>query len=227
MAEPGASFEAESASAEAGGRGWVATLFSAVALIFSGISFYVSVMQQADLDVYVPPVLQYGRDGGGDTEVLALPLTIVNDGANTGTVLALQLTVENTAPDASVKSRTFYSAFVGEHPRDANAPNRSFAPISVPGRATYSETIRFYPQGSSVPRLITAVGEYKFTLSLTIAKPAEPTLLDRVFPISAPDALTFTRTLPFISDQHLAFRRGTISMHAKDWKPTVSSAAAN
>jgi hypothetical protein len=220
---------AESGSAEvseAGGRGWITTLISAVALVFSGISFYFSVMQQADLEVFVPPVLQYGRDGGGDTEVLAVPITIVNEGANTGTVLAMELTVENAAPDAAVKSRVFYSAFVGEHPRDANAPNRSFAPISVPGRATYSETIRFYPQGSSVPRLITAVGEYKFTLSLIVAKPAEPSLLDRVIAVRAPAPLTFTRTLPFMSEQHLAFRRGTISMYAKDWKPAVSSTAA-
>ncbi len=31
-------------------------------------------------------------------------------------------------------------------------------------------------------------------------------------------------TLPWISDQQLGFRRATIAMHAKDWKPTASAA---
>lgn len=206
------------------GGGWLANVLSAVAFLFSGLSFYMSALQQADLDVFVPPVLQYARDGGGEVDVIALPVTISNGGANTGTVLAMELVVENPAPGAEPKSKTFYSAFVGEHPRSAEATNKTFAPISVPGRATYSETIRFYPQGNPLPKVIADRGDYKFTLKLMVAAPAEPSLIERMLKVRAPEPLVFTRTLPYLSEQHLSFRRGTISMHAKDWQPTTSGA---
>jgi len=37
-----------------------------------------------------------------------------------------------------------------------------------------------------------------------------------------PGAAQFFRTVPYLSEQHLNFRRGTIAMHAKDWKPTAA-----
>jgi hypothetical protein len=202
--------------------GWVATAISAVAFLFSGVSFYMSALQQADLEVYVPPVLQYARDAGGEVDVFALPVTIANNGANTGSVLAMELTVEPTKAGAEPRSKTFYSAFIGEHPRDSQAPSKTFAAIAVPGRATYSETIRFYPQGNPLPKIVQEAGEYRFTLRLTVATPADPSWLDRIFAVRAPAPLAFERNLPFLSEQHLGFRRGTISMHAKDWKPTAS-----
>jgi hypothetical protein len=107
-------------AAEGGGGGsWLANVPSALAFLFSGLSFYTSALQQADLEVYVPPVLQYGRDGGGggDVDVFAVPITIANGGANTGTVLAMELVVENLKAAAEPKSKTFYSAFIGEHLR--------------------------------------------------------------------------------------------------------------
>lgn len=210
------------AASHAGGR--IATAISAAAFLFSGASFYSSVLQQADLEVYVPPVLQYARDGGGEIDVFAIPITIANNGANTGTVLAFELTVE-PGPSATEKApKTFYSAFMGEHPRNPDAVNKTFAPISVPGRATYSDTIRFYPQGNPLPKVVNDAGVYNFKLVITIAEPTEPSLLDRMFRPRGPAPLKFTRTLPYVSEQHLSFRRGTISMHDKDWKPTASGA---
>jgi hypothetical protein len=204
------------------GGGWLATSISALAFLFSGISFYMSALQQADLEVYVPPVLQYARDAGGEVDVFALPVTIANNGANTGSVLAMELRVENPKAVAEPKSKTFYSAFTGEHPREPDALNRAFAPIAVPGRATFSETIRFYPQGNPLPKLVQEAGDYRFTLRLVVAKPSEPSWADRLIAARAPEPLVFERTIPYISEQHLGFRRGTISMHAKDWKPTSS-----
>ena len=113
-------------------------------------------------------------------------------------------------------------AFFGEHPKNPDAPHKTFAPISVAGRATYSETIRFYPQGNPLPKIVTEAGDFKLTLKLMVASPSDPSLIDRLFSVKAPEPLVFTRTLPFLSEQHLGFRRSTISMHAKDWKPTAS-----
>lgn len=203
--------------------GKLATVISLSAFLFSGLSFYESVLKQADLDVFVPPVIHYARDGGGDIDVLAIPITIANDGASTGTVLSMELSVERLEEKADPKKKTFYSAYVGEHPRDSQAIRKSFAPISIPGRGTYTETIRFYPQGNPLPKLVTDRGDYKLTLSLSVAKPAQSGLLSSVFRVSDPAPITFVRTLPYITEQGLGHRRDTIAMYAKDWKPTTSA----
>jgi hypothetical protein len=205
---------------KSGGGGFMATLVSLLAFIFSGLSYYESSLKQAELEVFVPPMINYARDG--DTDVFAIPVTIANSGSNTGTVLFMELAVENQKADADPKSKTFFSAFVGEHPREATAINRAFAPISVPGRATFSETVRFYPQGNALPRILNEEGDYKLTLKLLVARPDQPAWLEKIAPVSEPAPLVFVRNIPFVSHQHLTFRRGTIGMYAKDWKPATS-----
>ncbi|MBX9589175.1 MAG: hypothetical protein K2X43_07715 [Hyphomonadaceae bacterium] len=206
--------------AEAGPHGGkLATVFSAVALAFSFISFYMSALQGPELEVYVPPAIHYGRDGGGDTELFAIPITITNSGARSGAVLSMELEVQNLKTNAT---KRYYSAFLGEHPRDAASPNRQFAPLSIPGRAVFSETVRFYPVGEALPRLVDAQGEYAFRLQLNTATPPHPSLIDRLQGRTQPGPIQFQMTLPWMSDQHLSFRRATIAMHAKDWKPAAA-----
>jgi hypothetical protein len=206
--------------AESGGHGgWLATLFSAAALGFSGFSFYTSALQAPDLEIYVPPTIHYGRDGGGDVELFAIPLTIVNEGARTGTVLSIELEV--TDPKQN-KTKRYYSAFLGEHPRNSDALNRQFTPLSIPGRGVFAETVRFYPAGNPLPKLVDEEGDYQFRITLATAVPPQPSLLDRLAGRTEPAPITFQMTLPWLSEQQLGHRRGTIAMHAKDWKPTAS-----
>lgn len=207
------------------GRGnRLATTVSAFAFAFSGVSFYETVLKQPRLDVFVPPVIHYARDSGGDVELLAVPLTISNDGAKTGTVLSMELTVEALKPAADApKSKTYYSAYMGEHPHDtAGTPGRAFAPLSIIGRSTFSDTVRFYPAGNPLPKLVDDAGDYRFTLRLVTAEPSHPDLVDRWFR-KAPRPIEFERTLPWISEQQLGMRRLAIPMHAKDWRPTASA----
>ncbi|HVY42259.1 MAG TPA: hypothetical protein VG966_04465 [Hyphomicrobiaceae bacterium] len=207
--------------AEGGAHGsLLATIFSAMALGFSGFSFYMSALQGPELEVYVPPTIHYARDGGGDVELFAIPVTIVNDGARTGTVLSIELEVESAK---SKKSKRYYSAFLGEHPRNSDALNRQFAPLSIPGRGVFTETVRFYPAGNPLPKLIDEEGEFLFRLKLNTATPAEPSLLDRLAGRTEPAPVSFQMTLPWISEQQLDMRRATIAMHAKDWKPTAAT----
>lgn len=209
------------AQASHGGR--AATALSAIALLFSGLSYYESALKDAELEFFVPPVIQYGRDG--DAEVFMVPITVSNNGSRTGTVLAMELVAENpSAQGEEAKNKTFYSAFLGEHPRNPEQAGRAFAPISVPARATYTETIRFYPQGNYFPKLVTDKGTFKFSLKLYTATGSEPSVVQRATGGTAPKPIEFERILPYLSDQHVEFRRGTISMHAPDWKPaTVKS----
>lgn len=202
-----------SLTAAMGYGGWQATILSGFALLISAYSLYESTFKTADIEVYIPPVIQYARDGGGDTELFALPITVTNSGARTGTILSMQLAVENLK---TKRTKNYYSAFRGEHQINPDATNRAFAPISIAGRETFSDTVRFYPVGNPLPKLIDDAGDYRFTLSLVTAAPKQPDLIDRVLG-SKPAPVVFERTLPWMSDQQLDYRRIAISMPERGW----------
>lgn len=177
------------------------------------MSFYETVIKQPQLAAHVPPVLHYARDGGGDIELFAIPVTIANDGAKTGTVLSMTLEAVNTR--TKVRQR-FYSAYLGDHPKSADETPRAFAPLSIPGRATFSDTIRFYPAGPVRPFVLDDAGEVEFTLTLDTVKPPAGDMLARIFR-TEPTAVRFTRTLPAFSEQQLGMRRLAIAMKESGW----------
>jgi hypothetical protein len=215
--------EGKAAEPRRGATAHIPTMISVLAFGFSTVSYYESAMRQAELAVYVPPVIHYGRDGGGDVELFAIPITITNEGARNGTVLSMDLEVERLdAKEADApRIKRYYSAYLGEHPRNSDAINKAFTPASINGRQTYSETIRFYPAGNPLPKLVQDSGQYRFTLRLNLATPSDPGFLDKIF-LPRVGTVTFTLSMPFLSDQWLGFRRGSIAMHAKDYKPTTS-----
>ena len=200
--------------------GVFATLLSAVALLFSGLSYYDSTLASADLTVYVPAMVHYARDGA---DVFNVPITISNDGARTGTVLSLTLDVENLQPNAERKSARFHGIFLGDWPRDEKAPLRSFAPLSVPGHGTITETVRFYNMGEQMPMLVTDKGDFRFKLTVDTAKGSGGVLDQLTHSDLKP--LTFDLNMPYFAVQNIAFRNGTSAMYNKDWQPAVSSGA--
>ena len=171
----------------------MATLISAFAFAFSGVSFSGGA-EAAEAGGLVPPVMHYARDSGGDIELFAIPVTVLNDGARTGTVLAMELDVTDMK---SGKSKRYYSAYLGDRPLGSTT-NRSFAPLSIPGRATFSDTVRFYPIGNPLPKLVNDAGDFRFTLTLQTADPSHPDVLDWLFH-AKPKPIEFERTLPWIS----------------------------
>ena len=92
-----------------------ATILSAVALVLSAFSLYEASFKTAELEIFIPPVIQYARDGGGDTELFVVPITVTNSGARTGTVLSMELSVEDLK---TKRVKRYYSAFLGEHQVD-------------------------------------------------------------------------------------------------------------
>lgn len=204
--------------------GRLATIVSAFAFAFSGVSFYETVMKQPKLDIFVPPVLHYARDSGGDVELFALPVTISNDGARTGTVISMELDVEALKPaEGAPQHKRYYSAYLGTHPaQDSGTPGRAFAPMSITGRSSFTDTVRFYPIGNPLPKLVQEPGDYRFTLHVTTGAPAHPDLADRLLR-KPPKPLVFERTLTWISEQQLGMRRLAIPMHVKEWTPAAAS----
>jgi hypothetical protein len=191
--------------------GLQATILSAVALVLSAFSLYESSFKTAEIEIFVPPVIHYARDSGGDVELFAIPITVTNSGARTGTVLSMQLEVEDLK---SHKTKRYYSAYLGEHQVNPGATNRSFAPLSIAGRETFTDTVRFYPVGNPLPKLAEEAGDFRFTLTLVTAAPAHPDLIDRYL-AKAPEPVAFERTLPWVSEEQLGSRRITIAMREK------------
>ena len=193
----------------------LATLISGFALAFSGVSFYETVMKQPKLAAYVPPVLHYGRDSAIEAEVFAIPVTISNEGARTGTVLSMDLEVENLK---SHDRKRFYSAYFGDHPKNPDTTARAVAPLSILGRSTFSDTVRFYPKGNPLPYLAQDAGDFAFTLTLQTAIPTKSDPLSWLWH-TPPPPITFTRNLPWMSQQQLEFHRITIAMKEPGWAP--------
>lgn len=112
------------------------TLVSILALVFSGFSFYETVLKQASLRIYQPPLIHMFRQGYRD--VLAVPITISNDGARRGTILSFDLEVTHPETKRSVK---FQNLHFGDSPK---GDVKLFNPITVPGRSSYSGVVLFH-----------------------------------------------------------------------------------
>src|SRR5215510_12268393 len=115
---------------------WSTLLSSIIALVFSVFSLYETVIKQADLRVYQPPLIYMYRENFRD--VFAIPITLSNVGTQHGTVLSFDLEV--TQPE-TVKAMKFQSLRFGESPR---RNSRLFTPITVAGRSSFTEVVLFY-----------------------------------------------------------------------------------
>lgn len=201
------------------GRGWLSSVGSLLAFLFSGVSLYATSLKPPDLKVFVPPVIQYASPyQNTNFEVFAVPVTITNDGARTGTILSMEL----VASDAEGKQvKRFYSGHFGNWSMErARALQfKPFAPISLNGHTSQSDTVLFYPRNEEkVMQLVSAAGAYRFSLRVHLAETADLGLLDRWWRHD-PAPVDFEMTLPTLD--HRAFQNGTLAMHHKDWRSTV------
>jgi len=177
----------------------LATMVSAFAFAFSGVSFYETVLKQANLKVYVTDTLSYTRDPYGNYEVIALPVTIANSGARDGAVVTLQLTVKNLGSDRTETLASAYTAdaqYFGGRDDVANRvkrPKLPFAPLAITGRSAYAGTILFYTSerrdGREQKTLIEPNSKIEMTLSI-LSPPSANWLEQKFFAQPAPITLT-------------------------------------
>lgn len=209
-------------SAERGG-GWLATVISAFALLFSGFSFYETVLRAPELAIYVPPQIQYTDPDRPDSpfEVFVLPITFANHGARSGTVLSLDLTVTNPRTG---QSKRFYSAYSGPWSQDAG---QSFSPVSLSGRAAISQTIQFLPRvEEEVPRILDfEAGDYQLTLTMQTADASEIGWLDGLgLSKGSAEPLSFDMRIGQLDYRNFN-GAGTMPMWAPDYRPASNTAA--
>jgi len=136
----------------------LAALASVVALLFSGFSFYETVLKQAQLRFYEPPLIYMYRKDFRD--VFAIPVTISNDGAQRGTVLSFDMEITHLETKAT---QTFQNLHFGASPKEET---RLFTPITVPGRSSFSDVVLFHALDTG--SFVETTGGVKLPLRITL-----------------------------------------------------------
>lgn len=184
------------------------TLVSILALVFSSYSFYETVLKQASLRIYQPPLIHMFREGFRD--VLAIPITISNDGARRGTVLSFDLEVKHLKTNKTVR---FQNLHFGSSPK---GDIRLFNPITVPGRSSYTGVVLFHALETGAFTETTGGVELplQFTLKLNIDKSGD--LLDSLpSPTSTP--LVFNMKANFIQGFRAMESGRPTRLHDERW----------
>ncbi len=114
----------------------ITTLVSAVALLFSGFSFYETVLKQPEIRLYPPALVHLYRKDFRD--IIAFPVTLSNDGAKRGTILSFNMEVSNPATG---ETRQFENLYFGNDPKDTS---RIFTPLTIAGRSSVGDVVMFY-----------------------------------------------------------------------------------
>jgi hypothetical protein len=212
--------------------GLVVAAISGIALLFSGYSLWETSLKSSDLQIFVPPVIYYSSPyNNSNFEMIQIPVTIVNEGAQTGT--ALHFDLEVTDPRTK-QTKRFYSAEFGvwSMERTRQRAYTGFAPVSLQGHSSRAESVLFYTRGAEEKpeQLIREAGTYQFKLTLVAAEGGSRNWLSSLFGSSEPPSISFERALPFYDAR--SFQEGTIFMHSPDWAASSSGksppgAAAN
>ncbi len=207
-----------------GGR--LTAIVSAVALLLSGYNFWDSTLKQPDLKVFVPPIIQYASPyNNTNFEVFAVPVTIINEGGRSGTILSIDLDATNVKTG---ETKRFYAADFGRWTmeRTRSSSYQPFAPISLAGKASRTETVLFYTKSEKEKpaQLITEPGRFQFKLTLDEAEVGDFGPLDRYFR-GAPATAAFEMELRNYDAR--AFQNGTLALHrAQPAGPAISDAGA-
>jgi hypothetical protein len=196
-------------------------IISIVALTFSGLSLYHTILKQADLAIQVGDLVHYARDPVGDVEILGVPITIANRGARDATVTGLDLRAENETRS----SRIYRASFVGHGAKD----QEPFAPWPIAGHGSHSGIVRFYARdvsGGDRRALITSPGVYRFCLTIRTDTSREFGVVDRLLQ-SSPEAVSFAADLPWFSAAELATGKSIPMQIAEISKVEPGHAAAS
>ena len=188
------------------------TTAAIVALVLSVYNFWQNTLQPSTLSVFVPPVISYASPfQNSNFEAFAIPITITNEGARTGTILSMTLVV--TDPQQNV-SKSFYSANFGQWTNDKfrSGEFKPFAPLSILGRTSLSDTVQFYARSDeTVMQIVRAAGRFQFAITLDSAA-------------SKSRPLTFEMMLPELDNRAFTSGAGTVALHQKGWQSSTRTA---
>jgi hypothetical protein len=176
-----------------------------VALIFSGYSFYETVLKQAALRVYVPPLIYMYRQDFRD--VFAIPLTISNDGAQRGTVLSFDLVATHRETG---KTQRFQNLYFGSSPK---GEVQLFTPVTVAGGSASTNVVLFHALETG--SFVETTGGVKLPLRLTLKMNVDSSG-DWFAPIQ-PDPITFDMTANYIAGMRDMESGRPTQLHDERW----------
>jgi len=206
------------------GGGAATAAISVLALVFSGYSLWDSSLKAPDLKFFVPPVVQYSAPyNNSNFEMIEVPITFVNNGGRTGTVLSMQLEATN---EKTKETKHFYAANFGRWSMEKtrSLAYEPFAPISLAGKASRTETVQFYTSGASEKpdQLIRDPGVYQLRVMLDEAQADDFGVLDRLVS-RKPDTLSVSVELREYDAR--AFENGTLPLYSTTGRSAKSSDA--
>ena len=199
-------------TAERGGR-WsgigagLATLVSIIALAFSAFSFYETVLKQAMLRFYTPPLIYMYREGFRD--VFAIPVTISNDGAQRGTILSFDLNVKHLGTGEEM---SFQNLHFGASPK---GDKRLFTPITVAGRSSFTEVVLFHALKTG--SFVETTGGVKLPLRFTLSMNVDTTGDWAGLAVKPPPPITFDMTANYIAGMRQMENGRPTQLHDARW----------
>jgi hypothetical protein len=192
--------------------GLSAEVFSGVAVVVSVYSLWRTSLKGADLRIFTSPLIRYASPYQNSVfEVFEIPLTAINEGAQTGAILSFDLEVTNPQSGAT---KLFYSAGLGpwslaKAKGEGLAP---FTPISLAGRSSQSETVLFYARNdATVQQIVDSAETYRFAIVPLTAR--RQGLFRR-----KPKALAFEMTLPHLDHRAFTSGTGSLPLHSANWR---------
>jgi hypothetical protein len=191
----------------------ITLLSSLVALVFSAYSLYETVIKQADLRIYRPPLIYMYREGFRD--VFAIPITMSNDGTQRGTVLSFDLEVTHLETQKSMK---FQNLHFGESPKSNPV---LFAPVTVAGRSSVTEVVLFHALATG--SFVETTGGVKLPLRFTLKMNVDAT--SGWFAAKEPAAVVFDMTATYIQSHNQMESGQPTRLHDARWTeelPAVS-----
>jgi hypothetical protein len=190
------------------GEGRLVVAISFVALVFSAISLYETVLRQPRLTLHLSTLMHYARDREG-FDAFILPLTIANHGARQGGVLSLRLTWE----DPETGKRRDYLAQAFTNAAD-DARREAIAPIIVPGHGAYSGAILLRANNGTRDFQVRTQFPYRFRLTTTTEPVEDYGWFDRIWAPRPPSRL-FIACFPWFAESALGSETPP-SAHVKD-----------
>jgi hypothetical protein len=168
---------------------------SLIALAFSGISLYETVLKQARPAIYVSDIMLFGRKemAGEYIDAIVLPVTIANHGSRDTVVTKLRLAVQMKG---TANVRTMSSQYSGETP----TAQRLFTPVPIAGHNSSAGGVVFMP--SDDLGHFFKKGVFEFCLSIETATGDYPTISSWL-PASRPSSLGFETRFPDLAEGQL------------------------
>ncbi|MEM6913860.1 MAG: hypothetical protein AAF511_07770 [Pseudomonadota bacterium] len=140
---------------------FIGIFVSLMALCVSALTFWLTQLQPARVDIFVSPSIYLGKDNLSGREYLWNAVALSNAGATTAVVYDVTLTI--TRDDGASKSFTAKYHMDDESGGGTFIIGKPFSPITILGDHVDSQVLAFYPTDQTdFGEIVSSPGTYRF-----------------------------------------------------------------